>query len=142
MKKLNWFLFGGICMVVACAPSENLVANLPSSAGKYARFSFKASEDSVRVALSNSLESGTGSFIPTGISPNRKVISSSWTKVGGQTDRVFFELNGNETLVVVNVYTVPTPPLASDLLVKSLKQVGNEVQTTLSLTSYILEPLR
>jgi hypothetical protein len=133
----------GLTGLTACVPQEvPVLLAAPPEAGAFARFKFAAPPEKVFPSLRDSVESGTGDFLITGVFVGRDGVTAFWQKVGGQSARVYFTIKADAENTLVKISTVPGRAPEPQLLARSLNLVGNDVADRLNLKEFTLEPDR
>jgi hypothetical protein len=133
-----------LAALASCAPIPDNVV-VPAEAGRFARMTFALAPLKAFVALRDTLEGGTGSFLYLGAVGGTQGLSTIWQGAGGQTARVYFQIEaqaGDENATLVRVLTVPAAPPLPERLAKNLDDVGDEVDFRLGLQKHTLVPDR
>ena len=138
MKLTRVLLIAGLGLLSSCAPSEAPQVELPSDAGKFAKYTFSSPATKVRDAVFTALGHNTGNFSLNGKSKDGSVLSTFWVAVAGQSVRVYFQFLSVPDSTVVEVLTVPNPPPTTGSLVKSLIALGDETKVILNIKTYTL----
>jgi hypothetical protein len=139
MKLTRVLLIGSLGLLSSCAPSEAPEVNLPSSAGKFAKYTFPSSITAVRDAMYTAIGQNAGLFALNGKSKDGSVLSTFWVRVAGQSVRVYFQFMTIPDHTVVQVLTEPSPPPTPEALANSLVKLGDQTRAILNLDTYKLE---